>query len=181
METCPKTPIHHKKFLRSPEVVIRAIHKSHILQTCKDDTFLFPPCIFRSQDMFISGSLGQDVAGTTRGPTVLHNSSKVERGTLKFCPQFFCEVEDYHLPEGACLSSTAPVTRPHRLQLARMTGSAAVALEINLAKGRTSTTGFLSITRGGNTFFKHHSIAMESFCDCQHFEKILLTFFANCW
>lgn len=179
METWPKTPTHHKKFLRSPEVVFWAIHKSNILQTFKDDTFsLSPPCIFRSQDMFVSGSLGQDVAGTARGPTALHNSSKVERGTLKFCPQFFCEVADYHLPEGSRLSSTAPVTRLHRLQLARMTASAAVALEINLPKGRTSTTVFLSITRGRNTFFQT-SLNRNAVILQLSTLKILLTFFVN--
>lgn len=131
--------------------------------------------------MFISGSLGQDVAGTTRGPTALHNSSKVERGTLKFCPQYLCEVADYHLPEGARLSSTAPITRLHRLQLARMPASAAVALETNLPKGTTSNTGFLSITRGGNTFFQTSLNRNVVICNCRHFEKVLLTFFANHW
>lgn len=69
---------------------------------------------------------------------------------------------------GARLSSIAPITHLHCLRLAIMTASAVVAVEVNLAKCRTSTSMLL-----GLTYF--HSLEGRSFHNC-----VLSTFWKYC-
>lgn len=93
---------------------------------------------------------------------------KVEQVILKFC-----EIPDWP-SEGTCLSHLAPIKRLHCLRLARGTVSTAAAMEIKLAKLRTSAAMLLGMTWRKRRKYVFCCMA-PSFRNC-----VLLTFREYC-